>query len=186
MDTQIHFCSNADNFPLNKFHQKGTGVGERVLLVGESPAPNGWRLSGKACYDSNGKLLATGKRLNQFLSNINLSVEICGFTELAKCYVGKDRKILDKCCVGCWSIFKKQIKTVDYKLLIILGVKTLEIFNKLCNSQLKTGVLADVVIDGKNYKVLGTYHPSPVNPYSQKKNLEIMQKVKNSLLAVTK
>jgi uracil-DNA glycosylase family 4 len=184
MDSQTHYCKNQGSFPLDKFHQKGTEKGKGVLLVGESPAPNGWRLSGKACYDTNGKLLATGKRLNQLLSDLSLSVETCGFTELAKCYVGKDKQSLEKCCVGCWPIFKRQIKCANYKLLIILGVKTLKIFNKLCNTQLTTGVLVQVTIDNKHYFVLGIYHPSPINPHGQKKNLEIFGRVKESLLKI--
>lgn len=182
MDLQTHYCQNPKIFPLGKFHQRGSGKGKYVLIVGESPAPNGWRLSGKACYDVSGKLLATGKRLNNLLSTLNLSVETCGFTELAKCYVGKDRKILEKCCLGCWPIFVKQLESVDYKLIIILGVKTLEVFNKLCNTELKTGTISNVVINKKKYSILGIYHPSPINPHGQAKNQKIFESLKEKLL----
>ncbi len=179
-----HYCQNPSSFPLEKFHQKGTGKGKHILIVGESPAENGWRKSSKAFYNPDGKILPTGKRLNQLLSYLNLSIEKCGFTELAKCFVGKNRKILDKCSKGCWPIFLKQLKTIDYKLIIILGVKTLEIFNKLCGVELKTGTLSKVKIDSKYYFILPIYHPSPINPHNQKRNQIIFESLKGQLLAV--
>lgn len=160
----------------------GTDKGKRVLIVGESPAENGWRKSGKAFYNPEGKILPTGKRLNLLLSPFNLSVEICGFTELAKCFVGKNRKALDKCSLGCWPIFLKQLESIDYKLIIILGVKTLEIFNMLNKTELKTGVLTKTKINGKNYAVLGIYHPSPINPQGQRKNQAIFESLTKPLL----
>jgi len=178
-----HYCQNSVSFPLEKFHQLGTGKGKYILIVGESPAENGWRKSGKAFYNPNGKILATGKRLNQLLTPFGLSVEECGFTELAKCFVGKNRKVLDKCSAGCWPIFLKQLKTADYKMIIILGVKTLEIFNELCKSELKIGVITKTKIDNKSYSVLPIYHPSPVNPHGQKKNQIIFRSLgKNKLI----
>lgn len=182
MDYQTHYCDNPSEFPLEKFHQIGSGKGKGVLVVGESPAPNGWRLSGKACYDINGKLLATGNRLNEVLFIIGLTVEKCGFTELAKCYVGKDRKRLEKCCLGCWQIFVKQLESVNYKVIIILGVETLRIFNKLNNSNLKVGELTKSDVNGKEYWILPIFHPSPINPHGRKKNHTIFELQKRHLI----
>ncbi|OGM18850.1 hypothetical protein A2686_02310 [Candidatus Woesebacteria bacterium RIFCSPHIGHO2_01_FULL_38_10] len=126
-----HSCKEPNKFPTNKLHQISSGKGKIILIIGGSPSENGWRKSGKTFYDLNGKLLASGKRLNQLLSSLGLSVEICGFTELAKCFIGKNRKILSSCSKGCWPIFLKQLKSVNYKLIILLGVQTLKIFNKL-------------------------------------------------------
>lgn len=165
-----HYCQSPNKFPLEKYHQLGKGEGKTVLIVGESPAANGWRVSGKACYSPQGRLLPSGKRLNELLIPLGLSVETCGFTELAKCFIGKDRKNLAACCRGCWPIFVKQIKMADYKLIIILGIKILEIFNKINNSDLKTGIMSRVKIDDKEYSVLPIYHPSPINPHGQRKN----------------
>ena len=97
-------------------------------------------------------------------------METCGFTELAKCFVGKNRKGLAACCRGCWPIFLKQLKIFDYKLIIILGVETLHIFNELAKIRLETGVVAKVAIDNQIYTVLPIYHPSPINPHGQRKN----------------
>lgn len=149
--------------------------------MGESPAANGWRVSGKAFYTLQGKLLPSGRRLNELLFPLGLSVETCGFTELAKCFVGKDRKRLANCCRGCWPIFVKQIKLADYKLIIILGVKTLEIFNKINNSDLKTGILSKIEIEDNEYLILPIYHPSPINPHGQRKNRLIFDNLKEEI-----
>jgi len=156
-------------------------MGKRVLLIGESPAANGWRKSGKACYTPEGKLLPTGKRLNELLSDLDLSVEICGFTELSKCFVGKNRKQLLSCSRKCWPIFLKQLGLCEYKLLIILGVETLKIFNLLSHSNLQTGVLDKIELEGKDYFTLPIFHPSPINPSGRAKNKEIFQRYYISL-----
>ncbi len=105
------------------------------MIIGESPAPNGWRKSEKAFYTTEGKLLPTGRNLNKLLVKYGLSVENCGFTELVKCFVGKDRKLLSSCGEKCWSILMKQMESVDSEFLIILGLKTLELFNKLSTTK---------------------------------------------------
>lgn len=179
MEIEEHFCQNPDSFPLKKFHQKGTGKGKSILIVGESPAENGWRKSGKAFYSPEGKILPTGKRLNQLLSRFSLSVEKCGFTELAKCFVGKNRKLLEKCSKSCWPIFLKQLKSADYKTIIILGARTLEIFNRLCKTEIKIGIISKAKIGNKYYFVLAIYHPSPINPYGQKRNQTIFNSIKD-------
>jgi uracil-DNA glycosylase family 4 len=180
-----HYCKNPSSFPLGKYHQIGIGKGKKLLLVGESPAANGWRKSGKACYSIDGKILPSGKRLNELLDHLGLSVEKCGFTELAKCFVGKNRNSLFSCSKGCWPIFVKQLESVNYQLIIILGVATLNIFNRLSGLHLKTGQLSDAKINGKKYAVLPIYHPSPINPYSRKKNTLIIKSLKEKLLNLT-
>jgi uracil-DNA glycosylase len=49
----ISFCTNKD-----------------ILLLGEAPANNGWRKSGKAWHDVNGKLIPSGKNLNELFATI--------------------------------------------------------------------------------------------------------------------
>ena len=183
-NTEEHYCHKISAFPINKFHQLGKGRGKNILIVGESPAENGWRKSGKAFYNLEGKILPTGKRLNLLLSEFDLSVEECGFTELSKCFIGKNRKSLNKCCQFCWPIFIKQLKSIDYKLIIILGVKTQEIFNNLCGTTVNTGDLSEICINEKSYFILPIYHPSPINPYSQKRNEEIFRLSKRKLLDI--
>ena len=181
---QEHYCDSVETFPLEKFLQIGTGRGGKVLILGESPAPNGWRISGKAFYNPEGRLLPTGKNLNKLLANFDLSVEICGFTELVKCYIGKERKLLNTCGPRCWPIFLRQIKNKDYLLILILGVKTLDIFNKLLNTHLVIGELTKANIENKGYKVLPIYHPSPIAPFNHSKNTEIFRNLETRLKAL--
>lgn len=170
MEMKGHVCKRISAFPLEKFHQLGTGKGKRILIVGESPAPNGWIISGKACYRADGKILPTGKRLNELLSPLGTSVEESGFTELSKCFVSS-RNELNVCSKKCWPIFLNQIKSQDYKLLIILGVNTSNIFSKLICRELVIGEISDIELESRKYKVFPIFHPSPINPTGQAKNL---------------
>lgn len=168
-----HYCTKIEDFPITKFLQRGIGRGEHILVVGESPAPNGWRVSGKAFYTIEGKLLPTGKRLNELLRTFDLSVETCGFTELAKCIIGKNRHKLKNCSQKTWPIFTRQLSLLPIKLIILLGVKTTEIFNKLAKTELSIGQISKIVIDNNKYVILPIYHPSPINPHGRKKNQAI-------------
>ena len=172
-----HYCNDVENFPLEKFFQRGKGQGQKVLLIGESPAANGWRKSGKACYSPDGKLLATGKRLNELLGLFNLSVEVCGFTELAKCYVGNNKKLLKECSRKCWPILLKQLTKNPCNLLIILGVHTTHLFTQLSKHDLVVGEMTEIKFAKRSYVVLPIYHPSPINPYSRAKNREIFTRL---------
>jgi uracil-DNA glycosylase family 4 len=169
-----HVCENIEVFPLDKFHQFGKGRGRKLLIVGESPSPKGWVISGKACYRSDGKILPTGKRLNELLDPFGISVETSGFTELSKCIVSK-RSELEKCSKKCWPLFLSQIKGKNYKLIILLGVQTTKIFSKLINKELIIGEIADVDLNNKQYKVLPIFHPSPLNTKGHPKNMALFK-----------
>ena len=175
-----HVCNNIKDFPINKFHQSGTGKGRNLLIVGESPAPNGWIISGKACYRPDGKILPTGKRLNELLEPFGLSVENSGFTELSKCFVSK-RTELESCGKKCWPIFLNQIKNEDYKLLIILGVQTTHILSKIIDRNLIVGEIVEIELEEKKYKIFPIFHPSPVNPTGHSKNKVLFKSLYSSL-----
>ncbi len=180
-----HVCEEIENFPLEKFHQLGTERGEKLLIVGESPAPNGWILSGKACYRPDGKILPTGKRMNELLDPLGLSVEMCGFTELSKCFVSK-RTELESCGKKCFPIFLNQIKNQNYRLLVILGVQTTKILQKIINQELPIGEISDVQLGEKCYKVLPIFHPSPVNPTGHAKNLVLFKSLYSQIQEILK
>jgi len=171
-----HYCHDINSFPLDKFLQRGKGIGKKVLILGEAPAANGWRKSGKAFYTVEGKLIPTGKNLNKLLDQFKLSVEICAFTELIKCFIGSNRKLLNVCGKKCWYIFIKQLELLHPVLIIILGVTTLDIFNKQLESSLPREEISKIQINGKIYSVLPIYHPSPINSTNRPKNEEIFKK----------
>ena len=176
-----HHCVDIEEYNLDLFFQEGVGIGQKILILGESPAENGWRKSGKACFTPEGKIVPTGRRLNELLSPFDLSVETCAFTELSKCFIGKDRQLLSQCSQKCWPIFIKQIESKNIELIIPLGVHTLEIFNSLDGSNLKIGELSSAEINGHAYYIFPIFHPSPINPYGRQKNLDIFAQNEQAL-----
>lgn len=181
MEEQEHYCEDINKFPLGKFFKEGSGKGKNILLVGEAPAPNGWRKSGKAFYTVEDKLLPTGKNLNKLLEPYGLTINTCSFTELVKCFVGKNRKLLKECGMKCWPIFSEQIKNKRFSLIILLGKETLNIFNENSGLKINIGEISLVTLSGGTYKVLPIYHPSPIGPYNHKNNLEIFNKLESEL-----
>jgi uracil-DNA glycosylase family 4 len=168
-----HYCHDAMNFPTNKFLQQGSGRGRRILVVGESPAPNGWRKSGKAFYTIENKLLPSGRNLNELLKSFGLRIEDCAFTELIKCYVGNDRKLLKSCGEKCWPIFERQLAAYQFELLIILGKATLDIINRQLKADFQIGNISKIQMNGREYLLFPIYHPSPINPNNRRNNLLI-------------
>ncbi len=141
----------------------GAGEGRSVLIVGESPAPCGWRLSGRPFYTPEGRILPSGRYLSEVLRAVGLSVDTCSFTELVKCYVAGDRARLDRCGQKCWSILARQLQHYGFRLVILLGVKTLGIANRNLGTRLQLGELSDISVGDRHYKVLPIFHPSPIN-----------------------
>ena len=185
MNTDIEeHCCDDDFISLDKYLQIGSGAGKNLLAVGESPAANGWHKSGRAFYTLAGKIVPTGKNflvnLQQIDSKINL--ENINFTEIAKCFVGNNRKILDSCASKTWLHFTNQIKHVSPRLIIILGKMTTDIFSKLLGTSLSVGVLQEVKISGEQYYVLPLYHPSPLNP----KRIQNSKFIENNLAEIRK
>jgi uracil-DNA glycosylase family 4 len=176
MSNQIipHFCNSIEEYDLNHLLQIGIGSKSKILIVGESPALNGWILSGRAFYTDKGKLVPSGVRLNKLFAPFNFQIEECSFTEICKCLIGKDRKLLKVCGNKCWPIFKKQVGLVKPEIIITLGVETLKIFNTNLERDIKIGSLEQIELIKRKIHFLPIYHPSPVNPKSQKWNEEIM------------
>ncbi len=182
-EAQEHHCGDK-NYPTDNFLQKGSGRGSKIIIVGESMSKNGWRKSGKAFYTAEGKLLGTGRVLNKLLLKFDLSAENCGFTNIAKCYIGQDKKLLNICGQKCWDIFLRQIAANDFKLIMPLGKKTLEVFNNQMQTEFKTGELSKAVLNKKEYLLLPIFHPSPANPHGYVKNAEIFERVYKDLISI--
>lgn len=175
MNREEHLCDKV--IPLDKYLQLGKGQGRNILAIAESPSANGWRKSGRAFYDTAGKLVPTGKNFLDNLKQIDscLSIQDVSFTEIAKCFINNDRKKLDICAAKTWPHLLKQIDFADTRLIILLGKKTTDIFNKLAGFDLKVGDISQVTLADRNYFILPIYHPSPANP-SRALNKEIIQK----------
>lgn len=171
--------------PVYKYLQIGTGIGRYILAVGESPAANGWRRSGRAFYTLDGKIVPTGKNFLVNLQQIdeNLDLEKISFTEIAKCFVANNRNALMSCATKTWPHFVGQLEYIDPKIIIILGKKTTEIFNQLASTNLQIGELQQIQIAANMYNILPIYHPSPLNP-KRVQNVEFINKHRQKIIKI--
>ncbi|MFA5070328.1 MAG: uracil-DNA glycosylase family protein [Patescibacteria group bacterium] len=182
MAQEIHHCKEINSKSVTFFFQRGTSKqGKKILILGESLAKNGWLKSGKAFYTLENKIVPTGKRLNKELSLIGVTFEECAFTEIAKCYLGKNRKILSKCGLLCANHLLKQINHYKPRLILSLGVITKEVLEKIFKKTLLMGKIKKITYKGKAYCIIPLYHPSPANPFGHAKNIRIIKDQKKSL-----
>ena len=152
----------------------------RFLVLGESPAKDGWIQSGRAFYNSKGQFQATGKVLDKLLKIIGLSIDDINFTECCKCII-EDRKTLRRCTENCKDILHRQLAEFadadiilpmgQYPTEAILGVKV----NKLSDY---VGKEYEVDFYGVKKIVIPIYHTSPASPLSYKGNVQIFESLK--------
>ena len=81
------------------------------IIIGESPAKDGWIVSKRAFYNVNGKLQATGRVLEKLLNNIGFTLDDIYFTECCKCII-EDRRKLNESSKNCFYILKEQLKKI--------------------------------------------------------------------------
>ena len=116
---EIENCSKCGNLPKLRCNSIKKGR-SRILILGESPAKDGWIISGRAFYKQAGKLQATGKILNKLLNLCGLTIDDINFTEVCKCIIS-DRKRLRDCCNNCKPILFKQIDEFDCDIILPMG-----------------------------------------------------------------
>lgn len=150
------------------------GKNTEIIILGEAPANNGWRKSGKAWHDVNQKLMQSGKILNGLLNIIGLELEETTFIEAIKCYP-KDRKYLKTCNLNCKTILNKQLKLLNPKLVIALGDSATKSILDIKYTKFSdiVGTIYKIKIDDNEINVLPIYHPSPISPLSYNGNLPI-------------
>ena len=150
------------------------------IIIGESPAKDGWIISKRAFYNKENKLQASGKVLEKLLNNIGLSINDIYFTECCKCII-EDRKQLEKCCKNCLPILYEQLQTLPCKILVTMGLAPTQ---ALLGIKIKkyadyVGKIFNININNKEYKVFPIYHPSPLNPKGYKDNVPIFNILKS-------
>lgn len=175
---KIESCCLCGNLPKLKdaFMQIGK---TRFIIIGESPAKDGWIESKKAFYNTAGKLQASGKVLEKLLNNIGLKIEDIYFTECCKCII-EDRHLLENCSNNCKSILYEQLKTIPCDIILTMGLHPTQTL-----LDTKINKFADFVgkefslnIDNKSFKLIPIYHPSPLNPKGYKFNVPIFEYIK--------
>ena len=151
----------------------------KFIIIGESPAKDGWIDSKKAFYNTCGKLQGTGRILEKLLNNIGLTIEDIYFTECCKCII-EDRKNLEKCSINCMPILIEQLNTLPCKYILTMGLHPTQ---ALLNTKIKkfadyVGKEFTTTLGSKEYKLIPIYHPSPLNPKGYKENIPIFEKIK--------
>lgn len=148
----------------------------RVLVLGESPAKDGWIVTGKPFYNKDGNLQASGKILDKLLKLVDISIDDINFTEVCKCIIS-DRKKLRECSYNCKGILFEQIKEFDADVILTMGQYPSEIMLGFKVEKLKdvVGKMYEIVIGDKKKIVIPIYHPSPASPLSYKGNEPIFK-----------
>lgn len=179
IDTEVHKCKKCQNL-VDKFPNSPTvyiGKDNDIVLIGESPANNGWRKSHKLWKDVNDRILPSGVILQKLFNIIERDIFDTTFIESIKCYP-LNRKNLKICSVNCKNIMLKQLEILKPKLIITLGeFPTRNLLNfKFKNFSEVVGKIYEI----DNYKLLPIYHPSPISPKSYKGNIPIFEKLKTT------
>ena len=177
IDKKIHSCNLCEEM-VEKFGTSKTvsiGKDNKIVILGEAPANNGWRKSGIAWYDINQKLLPSGVVMQKLLNELDIKLEDTYFLEAIKCYP-KDRKHLNKCSNNCKQFLMKQLEIIKPKVILSLGdaaTKTILDINYKKYSDIvgKEFELNDMII-------IPIYHPSPISPKSYSGNIDIFKNLK--------
>lgn len=179
---EIQNCSLCGNLP--KLNCEPMKLGRSKLLVlGESPAKDGWIVSGKAFFNKNGKLQATGLVLKKLLELCDLDIEDINFTECCKCVIA-DRGKLRVCMQNCKNILFKQLEELDCHVILTMGLYPTEVLLGKKIDKLKDYVGKEFFISvGKKRRlVIPIYHTSPANPLCYKGNVQIFEKLKGRVI----
>lgn len=181
IDKKIDKCSVCGKFPKPTCSHIKIGR-SNILIIGESPAKNGWLLSGRAFYDINGELQATGKILQKLLNLCDLTIDDISFTECCKCHI-LDRTKLKECSFNCSGFLFEQLEYLDVDIILTMGVFATQVFlgknfNKFSSV---VGSEIEYILKDKSFKVVPIYHCSPVNPLSFKGNKDIFLRLRNMI-----
>lgn len=170
-----NLCGKLPNLECNTI-KKGSS---KILILGESPAKDGWIVSGKAFYNKEGKLQATGKVLQKLLDLCGVNIDDINFTECCKCVIS-DRSKLRYCMNNCKPILISQMKLFDCDVVLPMGKYASEVVLNKKIEKFKDYVGKTFLIDFGNgaKKVIPIYHTSPANPLCFKGNEEIFKNLK--------
>ena len=177
IDKEIHKCNLCGDM-IEKFPKSKTvsiGKCNDIVILGEAPANNGWRKSGRAWYDINNKLLPSGVVMQKLLDILNIKLEDTYFLESIKCYP-KNRKYLSKCSSNCKKYLISQLRIIKPKVILSLGDSATKSI-----LDIKYKKFSEVV--GNRYNIdemiiIPIYHPSPISPKSYTGNIDIFNNLK--------
>lgn len=151
-----------------------------LVIIGESPAKDGWIQSKRAFYNTSNKLQATGRVLEKLLNNIGLSIEDIYFTECCKCII-ENRNKLEECSKNCLPILINQLSNIPCNILLTMGLHPTQAIlqTKIKKFSNFVGKEFKILLGDREYILIPIYHPSPLNPKDYKDNVPIFEKLKN-------
>ena len=175
---RIKQCKRCGDLP--KLAENSMQLGKtRFVIVGESPAKDGWIESKRAFYNTKGKLQGSGRVLEKLLNNIGLSIPDIYFTECCKCII-EDRKNLPKFSKNCMPILISQLEKIPCDIIIPMGQHPTQALlgEKIEKFADYVGKEFSVKFGTKKYTLIPMYHPSPLNPKGYKENVPVFEKIK--------
>lgn len=181
LEDKIKMCFKCGNLPKLTCNTIKLGK-SRILVLGESPAKDGWIVSGKAFYNKDNKLQATGKILDRLLSICGLTIDDINFTECCKCII-ENRNSLRNCMNNCKDILFEQIDKFDCDIVLPMGQYPTEVVLGAKINKLKHYVGKEFTVNfGNSQKlVIPIYHTSPANPLCYKGNEEVFKRINEIL-----
>ena len=177
---KINNCFLCGKLP--KLTEKSIQYGNtNFIIIGESPAKDGWIVSKKAFYNKAGALQGTGKVLEKLLNNIGISINDIYFTECCKCII-EDRNKLAKCSSNCFQILTEQLQDIPCDIILTMGLHPTQaiLHTKIKKFADFVGKEFNLQIGNKNFRLIPIYHPSPLNPKGYKDNVSIFEKLKKN------
>ena len=182
VNNKILNCSLCGNLP--KLTENSIQYGKtNFIIIGESPAKDGWIESKRAFYNVYGKLQGSGRVLEKLLTNIGLSIDDIYFTECCKCII-EDRKTLEKCSANCMPILIEQLNNIPCNIILTMGLHPTQAILKTKIKKFAdyVGKEFDITNGNKHYILIPIYHPSPLNPKGYKDNVPIFNKIKKNFI----
>lgn len=183
IDKQVLKCKKCLN-KVEKFSHHTTisyGKESKILVIGEAPANNGWRKSGRCWYKEDGTITGSGKVMTRLLKLIDYELNDISFVEAIKCYPPK-RSDLNFCKKNCYPYLFQQILALNPRLILTLGdVATRSVLNDINykNFNEVVGNLYKMRLSTIEYDVIPIYHPSPISPLSYKGNEVIFLSIRD-------
>lgn len=175
-------CQRCLNAHTPAFETISLGTKCEILVVGEAPAKNGWRLTGKAWINEKGNLVPTGKVLQKLLNTIGLDIDEVSFMEAIKCYP-EQGKVTKEHTDNCKDFCYKQIDILKPQIILSMGKYATEYLlgtEKRFSDMVGNTYL--ITISNSIYTVIPIYHTSPASPLSYKGNLAVFEKIKNLIV----
>lgn len=177
---KIADCRLCGNLP--KLIEDSVQLGKtKFIIIGESPAKDGWIESKRAFYNVAGKLQGTGRVLEKLLNGIGLTINDIYFTECCKCII-ENRYNLEKCSENCMPILIEQLTSLPCDIIVTMGLHPTQ---ALLKTKIKkfadyVGKEFEISLGNRKYKLIPIYHPSPLNPKGYKDNVSIFENIKKN------